>query len=141
MIFRGRYKRTSAQRPLAPRYWHRRLLAVPVAARVGRPVLEPGDEAHQLLDRLLVGLPSLLRAGQLRLAQHARFAVAAGPRDERGRPGLEQVHPVEGTLLLVKADGAVLDLVLAHVVAIQVEVERRFQLAGVGAAAGELALP
>ena len=36
---------------------------------------------------------------------------------------------------------AALDLVLAHVVAVEVEVERRFQLAGVGAAAGELALP
>ena len=46
-------------------------MAVPVAALVLGPVLEPRHEAYQLLDRLLVHLPALLRRRQLRLAQDA----------------------------------------------------------------------
>src|SRR5262245_9731844 len=58
---------------LAPRHWHRRGAAMQIAARVPGTILEPGDETHQLLDRLLVNLAALLRGRQLRLAQNARL--------------------------------------------------------------------
>ncbi len=85
-------------------------------------------------------MPPLLGGGQLGLAEHAGLRVAAGPRDDRGRPGAEEVDPGERAVLLVERDRAVLDLVLADVVAVEVEVQRGLELAGVRTAAGELAL-
>src|SRR5262249_22095556 len=128
-------------RALAPRDRHGGRLAVPVAAAGPGPGPGPRDDSHRLLARLLVRLPALLRGGQLRLAEDARLGVTARPRDERRRAVAEEVHVVERAVLLVEADGAVLDLVLADVVAVKVQVQRCFQFAGVGAAAGELALP
>src|SRR5262245_11925576 len=108
---------------LAPRHRHRRRAAVQIAARVLGTILEPGDESHQLLDRLLVDLAALLRSRQLRLAQNARLGVAARPRDQRRRAGGKQVDPVEWTLLGVEADDTALDQVTPDVVAIEVEVQ------------------
>src|SRR5262249_25315179 len=126
---------------LAPRHWHRRGAAMQIAPRVLGTILEPGDESHQLLDRLLVDLAALLRGCQLRLAQHARLGVTARPRDQRRRASGEQVDPVEWTLLSVEANDAALDQVTPYVVAIEVEVQRCLQLASMSATAGELALP
>ena len=94
----------TSDRPLAPGHRHGRRRAVAVAADVLGPVLEPGDEAHELLDRFFVGLASLLGGGQLRLAQHAGLGVAAGPRDDRRRAGGKQIDPVERAVFLVEAD-------------------------------------
>ena len=105
--------------------------AMPVAALVLRPVLEPGDEAHELLDGFFVGLAAFFGGGQLRLAQHAGFGIAARPRNDRRRAGGEQVDPVERAVFVVERDRAALDLVLADVVAVEIQVQRRFQLAGV----------
>src|SRR6476661_3037841 len=112
-----------------------------VASRIDGSVFEVPDEPGQLRDGLFVDLAPFLRGRQFGLAQDARLGIAAGPGDERRRSGGEQVDPVEGTLLLIEADDAVLDLVLAHVVAVEIEIERRLELAGMSAAAGELALP
>src|SRR5438094_824134 len=89
---------------LTPRHRHRRRATVQVAARVLRPVLEPADETHELLDGLLVDLTSLLCGGQFRLAEDARFAVAARPRDQRRGTGGEQVIPDKRALFLVETD-------------------------------------
>src|SRR2546425_1082819 len=110
-----------------------------VAALVRRAILEPGYETRQLLDRFLVGLPPLLGGGEFGFSQNSGLRIATRPGNNRGRPCRKQIDPVEGAFLLVEADGAVLDLVLANVVAVEVQVERGFQLAGVGAAAGEFA--
>src|SRR6188768_3711420 len=109
-----------------------------IAPAVFRAVLEPRHEACKLLHRFLVNLPALLRGRKLRFAENPCFGVAARPGDQRRRPRGEEVDPVERTLFLVEADRAVLDQVLADVIAVEVEIERRLELAGVGAAAGEL---
>src|SRR3954451_5595292 len=96
---------------LAPRHRHRRRAAVQVTALIFRTILEPADEAHQLLDGLLVDLATLLGGGQLGLAEGARFAVTARPRNQRGGTGGEQVIPDKRTLFLVEADDAALDQV------------------------------
>src|SRR5262245_59083574 len=107
-----------SQRRLLPRERHGRRPAVAVLALVLRPILEPGDEAAQLPDRLLVDLLPLLRRRELRLAEDARIGIGARPRDNRRRAGREQIHPVEGALLQVEADVAVLDLVPPHIVTV-----------------------
>src|SRR5438552_598650 len=112
-----------------------------VAALVFWAILEPGDKTRELFDRLLVGLAPFFSRGQLGLAQHARLRVAAGPGNDRRRPRREQVAPIEGAVFRVEADVAVFDLVLADVVAVEVQIKRGLELAGMGAAAGELALP
>src|SRR5690606_33577183 len=66
--------------------------------------------------------------------------VTARPRNDGRRTGGEQVDPTERAVLFVEADRAVLDLVLANVLFVQVKIKRGFQLAGVGAAAWKFAL-
>src|SRR5687768_8105053 len=82
-------------RALTPWNGHRRRLAMAFAAYVFRTVLEPRDESRQLLDRLFVGPPTLLGRCQFRFAEHAHFAVAAGPRDHGRGAGAEEIDPVE----------------------------------------------
>src|SRR5205814_2277699 len=65
---------------------------------------------------------------------------AARPRDQRRRPRTKEVNPVERVVLVVETNGAALDFVFSDVVAVEVEIERRLELAGMRAAAGELAL-
>ena len=113
---------------------------MPVATDVLRPVLEVVDERDQLADGLLVGTLPLLGGRELGLAEHPGLAVARGPGEHRGRPGGEAVDPVERAVLLVVGDRAVGDPVLAHVVGVEVHVDRRLELAGVRAAAREGAL-
>src|SRR5262245_29889789 len=106
-----------------------------IAPRIQRAVAEPAHKPGELFDGFLVGYAPLLGAGQFGGAQHTGLGVAAGPRDERGRTSGEQIDPVERAVLFVEADDAALDLILPHAVAIKIEVKRRLQLAGVGAAA------
>src|SRR5439155_15411032 len=115
-------------------------LTMAVAARIGRTIFEIGDEAYQLLDGFLVSLPALLGGRQLRFPQNPGLTVAAGPGDQRGRSVAEQVDPVKRISLFVEADRTVVNQVLAHIVAVQVHIERSLQLASMGAAAGEFAL-
>ena len=112
-----------------------------VAAPVFRAVLEPVDETDELFDRFFVGLLALFRAGQFGVAQNAGPTVAAGPGDQRRRARGKKVHPIEWTVLFVKADHAAFDPVFAHVVAIEVKIKRGFQFTGVRAATGKPALP
>src|SRR5262249_2541417 len=128
-------------RPLAPGDGHGGRRPVTVAPRVLGPVLEPGDEPSELPDGFFIDDTALLRGGPPRPAQHAGRGVAAGPGDDRGGPGAEEVHPHKRVVFLVERDRPAVDLVLAHVVAVEIEVQRRLQLAGVRASAGELALP
>ena len=107
------------------------------AAGVFGPVFEPREEAGELLHGLVVGLFALLGGGELGVPDDAAAGVGAGPGDDRGGAGAEEVDPVEGAVLQVKAGVLRLDQVLPDVVAVQVEVEGCLQLAGVGAAAGD----
>src|SRR5262249_32376152 len=83
---------------------------------------------------------ALLVRGELGVAQNPGSGIAAGPRDQCRRPCAEEIDPVERTVLFIEADRAAPDLVLADVVSVKVKVERRFELAGMRAAAWELAL-
>src|SRR4029077_3352202 len=132
---------SSFQRKLVPRERHGRPLLVAVLADVLRTILEVGDEAHQLFDRLLASLSTLLSRRQLGLAQHAALRIAARPGNDGRRTGAEKIDVVERAILLIEAHLSVLDFVLAHVVAVKVQVHGCFQLTGVGDASGELALP
>lgn len=111
-----------------------------VAPLIDWAIAEPGDEASELFHRFFVSGAALFCAGEFRISKHACFRVAARPRNDCGRPGGKEIDPVEGTVLLVEADGAALDLVFANVIAIQIHIERGFQFARMGAAAGEFAL-
>ena len=111
-----------------------------VAPLIDGTIAEPGDEARQLFHRLFVGGAALLGAGEFRITEHARFGVAARPRNDRGRTSGKEIDPIERAVLIVEADGAALDLVFPNVIAVQIHVERSFQFAGVRAAAGEFAL-
>ena len=59
-------------------------------------VLEPGHEACELLDGLLVGDAPFFGRRQLGVAQHAGLGITAGPGDQRRRAGAEEVDPLEG---------------------------------------------
>src|SRR3954469_281668 len=126
---------------LPPRQGHGGRPAVQVAPGVFGAVFEPAYQANELLDGLFIGLAALFGRGQLGIAQNAGFGIAAGPGDERRGSRSKEINPVEGAVLFVEADGTASDLIFADVVAIQVQVKRRLELAGVGAAAGKLALP
>src|SRR6478609_5675241 len=128
------------ERPLPPRDRHGWGLPVQVAADVLRARVKPRDEAHELADGFLVGLLALFGSRQFRVAQDARRGIAAGPGDDCGRAGGEEVDPLERAGFLVEADDAALDQVLADVSAVEIEIHRRLQLARVRTAAGELAL-
>src|SRR5436189_488991 len=112
-----------------------------VVATVFRPALEPVDETHELFDSFFVGLFAFLGTGQFRVAQYAGLAVAARPGDQRRGARGKKVNPIKRALLFVKADHAALDLIFAHVLAIQVKVKRGLQFTSVRAATGKLALP
>src|SRR6266511_3821509 len=127
----------SFDRFLPPRHWHGWRLAMPIAARVRGPVAEPGDEPRQLFHGFFVRLSPLLGAGQFGIAENSSFGIAARPRNERRRTRGKQIDPVEGAVLFVEADDSALDLVFPDVVAIKVKIERSFEFAGVGAAAGK----
>src|SRR5262249_54425619 len=120
-------------RALPPGNWHRRRLAMAVFSLLLWPIFEPGDEIGELLDGLVVAGLALFRRRQLCFAQHAIIGIAAGPRCQRRRAVAEEVNIQEGTIFAIEADFAAFDLVFADVVAVQVEIERRFQLTGVGA--------
>src|SRR5262249_29901146 len=126
----------SFHRSLSPRNRHRRRLAVPVAAGGPRAILQIMYKPYQLFHSFVVRLPALFGGGQLRVAEHARFGITARPGNQRRRAVAEEIDVVERAVLLVEADDTALDEVLADVVAVQVQVQGRFQLAGVGTAAG-----
>src|SRR5207249_4551892 len=110
---------------------HRRWLAVPVAAPVLGTIFPPGDEANELLDGFFVGLAAFFGSGELGIAKDTRLGIAAGPGNDGRGAGGEEIDPHEGVVFVVERDGAALDLVFADIVAVEVEVERSFQLAGV----------
>src|SRR5205807_8330663 len=109
---------------LVPGHGHGRLPAMAIAALVFRPVLEPVDKTHELLDGFFVGAFAFIGAGQFRVTQNTRLTVTAGPGDERRRPSGEKVHPIERAVLFVKADHTALDPVFAHVVTVQKKIQR-----------------
>src|SRR5262249_39965612 len=102
-----------------------------IAPRIHGPIAEPGHESSHLLDSFLVGFSSFFHTGEFGLTQNACFRIAARPRDERGRTRSKEIDPVKGAVLLVEADDVTLDSVLPHVVAVEIEIERRFQFASV----------
>src|SRR5262245_7259194 len=104
-----------AERSLSPGDRHGWGLPVQVAADVLRARVKPGNEAHKLADGFLVGLLALLGGRQLGFTQYARRGIAAGPGNDCGRAGGEEVDPLERAGFLVEADDAALDQVLAHV--------------------------
>ena len=114
---------------------------MPITALVWGTILEPTYKADQLGDRFVVGKAPFLGGRQLGIAQHAGLRIAAGPRDDRGGTGGEEIDPLKRARFVVERDRAALDLILADVVAGQIKVERSFELAGMGTAAGKLALP
>lgn len=128
-------------RALAPRERHRGRGSVPILTDILRALLEPTGEAGQLFHRFFVDLPALLGGAQFRVTEDTGFRIAARPRYHRGRTRREQVDPLERAVLIVETDRPALDLILADVVAIEVHVQRSFEFAGMGTAAGELALP
>src|SRR5579871_2820014 len=133
--------RVRPQGSLAPGDRHGGCPPVSVLTLVRWPFLEPTHKPDELLHGFLIGLSALFRAGQLRLAQDPAFGIATGPGNLGGRPLTEQVHIIEWTFLFIEGDTAVLDLVLAHIVAIEIEIQQRLQLAGMGTATWKPALP
>ena len=111
-----------------------------IAARVHRALAEPRDESDQLFDGFLVRFATLLGTGEFGIPEHPGFGITAGPGDDCGGTSGKKIDPIERTLLLVKADGPTLNLVLPNIVTIQVKVKRGFEFAGVGATAGKFAL-
>jgi hypothetical protein len=67
-----------------------------VAAHILGSLLEPVDEPHQLLDGFVVHLAAFFGGGQLRLAEHARFAVTARPRNNGRRPAANRSTQLNG---------------------------------------------
>src|SRR5438045_3207292 len=100
-----------------------------IAAPVCWTAMEPGHKASELFDGFFIGFAPFVGAGELSIAEHAGFGIAAGPGDERRRTGGKQIDPIERAVLFVEADGAALDLIFADVVAIEIEIERRFEFA------------
>lgn len=111
-----------------------------IAADILQPFLQRGDEAHQLFDRLKVGLLPFFGASQFGIPQNPGAGVAAGPGNDCGGAGAEKIDPVERVVFLVETDDAALDQILADIAAIQVHVEAGFQLAGMTTSTGKFAL-
>src|SRR5262247_2504575 len=91
--------------------------------------VERRHEPAKLLDGFLIGPLSFLGSRQFRFAEHSGVAVAAGPGDACRWAGAEEIHPVERAAVVVEADIAALDEVLADVVAVEIEVHGRLEFA------------
>src|SRR5207247_7385703 len=75
------------------------------------------------------------------ITEHARFRIAARPGNERRRTGGKQIDPIERVVFFVESDHTARDLIFPDVVAIQIELERGFEFARMGATTGKFALP
>src|SRR5262249_37551160 len=128
-------------RPLPPGDWHRWWLAMAIFALVLGPVFPPAYESHELFDGLFIGFAAFFGCGQLRFTENAGIRIAAAPGYDCPPASGKQSDPHEGAVVVVERDIAALDQILADVVTVEIEVHRGLQLAGVGAAAGEFALP
>lgn len=133
-------ERVASKRMLLPGDGHGRGRAMVIAPNVPGAILEVGDKAGELFDGFFVSDATFFGGGQFGFAQDTGIGIAAGPGDERGGSGGEEIDPIEGVVFFVKTDRAIFDLIMAHIFVVEVHVQGGFQLAGMSAPAGEFAL-
>ena len=104
-------------------------------------VLEPAHQRYKLLDRFLIRTTPFLHRRQFAVSHHPRFRVATGPGNDCSRPFGKQVNVHEGTVFAVETDVVTLYTVFAHMIFVEVQVQRRFQFPSMGTSPRDTSFP
>ena len=117
----------------------RRRRGLMLAPSLHGSVLHSAHGREKLLDYMFAGQPALLGCRQIQCAERSRLRVAGGPLMILAGPAprVRLVHcQVWPSGICVTSSGSAPGALLSQPIQVEVEIHRRLQLAGMGAATG-----